>query len=226
MASKLASNGLSHLLLELPFQLDGSDLLAHSNWWSEFDKPSDEMTRMEQLRAVVLEDVPVIEVNKLIGLTSESMSHENRKSSLGQLLLLSVGKPSVTLGLLENGADPNAANSFGKTALMHAAQYNDFASAKHLLDAGADINAKTNDELGWTCPKLTWDGRTALLYAAEFADVKLISLLLESGADSLALTTEKVVDGEERAGFGFSEALTRNKTVELEDIELRVREKQ
>lgn len=72
-------------------------------------------------------------------------------------------------------------NGFGKTALMLAAHFNDYDSAKHLLAAGASLLAKTvaNDTFA-----LQASQRDALSYAAENAHPAVISLLFSAGANA------------------------------------------
>ena len=57
--------------------------------------------------------------------------------------------------LLKAGANANAAQSEGETALMTAARTGVPAAVKTLLAHGADINAKES-----------WRGQTALMWAA------------------------------------------------------------
>ncbi|MEE2778098.1 MAG: ankyrin repeat domain-containing protein [Acidobacteriota bacterium] len=73
--------------------------------------------------------------------------------------------------LLAAGADPNAPQRDGATALHWAAHRRDLDSAGDLLDAGADPNAA--NELG----------ATPLWVAAENGDATMIGRLLEAGAD-------------------------------------------
>lgn len=101
-------------------------------------------------------------------------------SGLDPLLLVAVGHPPALEVLLDRGARPDEGNSFGKTALMTAAQHDLVESARLLLERGASANATTwmQDGAG-----LSHDGRTALMYAAANGSLSLIRLLVERGAD-------------------------------------------
>ena len=72
--------------------------------------------------------------------------------------------------LLVRGADPNAADQYGHTALMEATS---IAKVKLLLARGAQVNAK--DE----------EGETALLRAVDRGDVAIVEALLKAGAEGL-----------------------------------------
>lgn len=82
--------------------------------------------------------------------------------------------------LLDRGAEPNATNVFGATALMAAASAGDMDSVGLLLDRGANVNAKPNmDNNGFV-----WGGgRTALMWAAFHGNEPLLKLLLQRGAN-------------------------------------------
>ena len=86
-------------------------------------------------------------------------------------MLLEAKTAEQTKLLLEKGADVNAKNKFGETALMRAKTAE---QTKLLIDAGADVNAKD-------C-----DGETALMCAQTAEQTKL---LLEKGADVNAENT-------------------------------------
>ena len=73
--------------------------------------------------------------------------------------------------LLAQGADVNAKNQEGKTALMGAAKKGQSEVVKILLDAKADINAQDAS------------GKTALIYAAKNSSLEVVKLLLAAGAD-------------------------------------------
>jgi ankyrin repeat protein len=72
--------------------------------------------------------------------------------------------------LLDTGASVNAANKFGKTALMNAVESGSILATATLLSMGADVNIETVV------------GCTALTFAAENGEVEITALLLERGA--------------------------------------------
>ena len=104
-------------------------------------------------------------------------------------------RPDV-LGILPELGVPldRSTNRFGKTALMYAAQLDMPDSVRVLLDAGVDVNQRTQSipegERYRTCGQLQRDHRTALMYAAENASEELILMLLDAGADPAAEDTE------------------------------------
>lgn len=71
--------------------------------------------------------------------------------------------------LIRNGADVNAKDSTGRTALMRAAELGQTENVEILIDAGADIHAKDNKE--WT----------ALMYAEWDDHTDIIKLLKDAG---------------------------------------------
>ena len=73
--------------------------------------------------------------------------------------------------LLGEGADPNAANRFGFTAMHEAAIVGNAKMLELLLEAGGDANAAFGE------------GETVLMTAARTGDVDSIRLLLAHGAD-------------------------------------------
>jgi N-acyl-D-amino-acid deacylase len=73
--------------------------------------------------------------------------------------------------LLKKGADVNAANTFGATALVRAAT--DFEKAKLLIDAGANVQVKTEQ------------GKLPLTIAARrYGNSKTVQLFLDHGANA------------------------------------------
>ena len=75
--------------------------------------------------------------------------------------------------LLELGANVNATNDLGRTALMFASIYGYEEIAAVLLDVGADPNIVPTDDSGWP----------ALIAAAEGGHLSVVQRLLEAGAD-------------------------------------------
>lgn len=122
----------------------------------------------EALRQGILEARPIEDIRALGGSLSD--------------LSLAIAHPQAMRHLLEQGADPNQTNPFGKTPLMYAAQYDQLETARLLLEAGADVNAKTlwpEDDCTYA---LSTSNMTALHYAARYASPELIELLLQRGA--------------------------------------------
>jgi ankyrin repeat protein len=72
--------------------------------------------------------------------------------------------------LLENGADVNARDDEGYTALMEPAECGDQEVVEVLLAAGIDVNARNVE------------GFTALQYAKEQGHTKIVDLLAQAGA--------------------------------------------
>ncbi len=73
--------------------------------------------------------------------------------------------------LLAAGADVNARNGIGETALILVSRNGDAASVAALLAAGADVNAKSHL------------GETALIEASRGGHLNVVSKLLTAGAD-------------------------------------------
>lgn len=105
----------------------------------------------------------------------------------------------VTEVLLRAGADPNAADRSGRTALMGAAWNNDTEVARLLLDAGANVR-KTETE----------EGRAALHFACGRWEDRprppdLVLLLLKAGADPRLREADGSTPLHEAAAWGHVE---------------------
>ena len=88
------------------------------------------------------------------------------------------GDVAAVRSLLKEGADPNVAQGDGLTALHVAAQEGNLEIARLLLDAGANVEAKTR--IG---------GYTPLHLASGSAHTAVVSALLGAGANIGAVTT-------------------------------------
>ncbi|UCF81171.1 MAG: ankyrin repeat domain-containing protein [Acidobacteriota bacterium] len=97
--------------------------------------------------------------------------------------------------LLNKGADVNAKNEYGWTALMKAARYGRTETAKALLDAGADVNAETEK------------GTTALMFAAAGGHIETVKALMDAGADVNAKTSEGATASMYAAKYGHAEVV-------------------
>lgn len=115
--------------------------------------------RREIARAILLEPDIDVEIRDDDGMTPLLLAADSYQHHLVAVLTAF-------------GANPNAPDPFGRTALMKAAARNDARSVRHLLKAGAFVNVATRAE--------RW---TALMWAASRDARKAAQLLLEHEAD-------------------------------------------
>lgn len=118
------------------------------------------------------------------------------------ILHVAVFRPDILKRLIETGLPVDAPNRFGKTPLMTAAQYDQLEAVKILLEAGANVNAATQDTM------LVFRKRTALMYAATNASLPVIRALIKAGADlramdSLSHTAREYLEGVDAKLRGF-----------------------
>ncbi|QOR00634.1 ankyrin repeat domain-containing protein [Campylobacter sp. 2014D-0216] len=99
--------------------------------------------------------------------------------------------------LLDNKAEIDYKNSFGKTPLFYAVEYNNYKVAKLLLENGANVNQKyINDNeklsianMGNNTPyfitlcALEHTSKNIFMHAANYADVKMLKLLIDYKAN-------------------------------------------
>jgi TonB family protein len=81
------------------------------------------------------------------------------------------GESKEFKSLLKRGADINAKDSYGWSALYYAVTRDDFNMVKALAERGADVNA--TDDLG----------DTVLMAAGRKGDARIVKYLIEKGAD-------------------------------------------
>src|SRR5262245_77978 len=89
--------------------------------------------------------------------------------------------------LLDHGANAEATDDLGQTALVSAVRFGRTEIVRCLLDRGADINA------------VEWSGRSAIAIAASAGHRDIVSLLLDRGAergllDAVALNDASLVE--------------------------------
>jgi hypothetical protein len=90
------------------------------------------------------------------------------------------GDAETVNALLDAEADPNARDCRkGWTPLIHAIHKHQLATARALVERGADVNARAGD-----CGQQSVEeGMTPLMYAAMYDNPEIVKLLLERGAD-------------------------------------------
>lgn len=89
------------------------------------------------------------------------------------ILLCQNGTADEVRVAINSGADPNARQNFGRTALLAACNANNTEVVKILLNSGAEPNAK--DDEGWTALMSVVD--------KDEVDIEIIKMLIEAGAD-------------------------------------------
>lgn len=101
-------------------------------------------------------------------------SEEKEGTNLSQSLFSAAeeGNVETILELLEAGADINATDTHGNTAVMTATQKNNVDTVKALIEQGADINIRNNNQ------------DNVLLYAGAEGLLEILQLAIETGADT------------------------------------------
>ncbi len=140
--------------------------------------------------------------------------------------------------LIQAGADVNARDRIGYTALMWAANYYAVDAAKALIEAGADINAKDNN--GYTALMVTVgkgsfdvakvlieagadinakdnNGYTALMIAEERGSVDVIPLLKAAGRESKNASAAKAAIPKPAPTLGETAVVTENLRLRTND---------
>jgi uncharacterized protein len=99
---------------------------------------------------------------------------EEKERNLTPLMLASHDEGSDLYSveyLISKGADINAIDEIGETALMKAVENKELEIVEFLLQKGAEINI------------LNGDGENALILATRYVNEKMVKYLLENGAD-------------------------------------------
>ena len=126
------------------------------------------------------------------------MSTENKNQINELMIACSRGELSRADELIAAGADINARDRFGNTALAYAAGGGHQQVVEMLLSCGADVGVKNNN--GLTCLDLAAArGHTAIaallrharfFHAARDGDARLLAQLMDAGADVNAQHTD------------------------------------
>src|SRR5580692_12534513 len=140
------------------------------------------------------------------------------------LIALLNGQVGLATELLEKGADPNAADAYGRAALFAAIDLRNFNHDKYgdlpgdgrdpldlikaLLKKGANVNAKTDTVpvhglMQFDASWVNFDGETPFVRAALSGDIEVMRLLLEHGADPNIATTQGTTSLMAAAGINW-----------------------
>ncbi len=124
-----------------------------------------------------------LEMAKMLLAAGANVKAVTREEAIPPLLLACTnGDAAMIEAFLKAGADANAVNSNGTTALMTAAASGNADAVKLLLDHGAAVNAKESAH-----------GQTALMFAASLNRDAVIKVLMAHGADANIATPVKAV---------------------------------
>ncbi|CZE48221.1 ankyrin repeat domain-containing protein [Campylobacter geochelonis] len=109
-------------------------------------------------------------------------------------LFFSLKNLAIVKFLLQNGADINYKNAFGKTALFYAVEFKDENLVNLLIENGADVNAKiissyqkmalvsTTGGLPFELCALNHTSKSLLMHAAKYSNLKIVKTLIKNGA--------------------------------------------
>ncbi|MBN2663543.1 MAG: ankyrin repeat domain-containing protein [Bacteroidales bacterium] len=90
--------------------------------------------------------------------------------------------------LIQNGAELNVKDNNGWTPVMYAAFYGNIEIMKFLMDKGADIELKNDDDFAiWDLRRA--DGSTVLFNLVKEGDFDLVKLFVKKGADINAVNS-------------------------------------
>ncbi len=98
----------------------------------------------------------------------------------------------------------NSTNDYGNTALMVAAAHGDAAQVQHLIEQGADIDARG------------YIGNTALIFAIQEGHTQIVEMLVEAGANINANNDYNTSARSLAIGYGHREIAQALETVALQ----------
>lgn len=84
--------------------------------------------------------------------------------------------------LLEKAVDVNSGDNYSRMPLSQAARHEYEAGVRLLLENGADVNSKDDDD--WIETDEWYDSDTPLSFATKYRDEAMVGLLLEKGGDA------------------------------------------
>ncbi len=132
--------------------------------------------------------------------------------------------------ILDDGADVNATDEVGATALMGAAEYDNYIAVEKLIDEGASLNNKNEEEktalhiavdsgnvesakmlldAGIEVDDQDYEGRTPLMLATRNDEIEIIELLLEHNA------RKDIMDNEGNTAKDLAKAYGSKESVKL-----------
>lgn len=118
------------------------------------------------------------DIARLQSLVRRGMDIDIRQSG-GATPLMVASDPAVVAWLIAHGADVNAVDDNGQTALMQAASSGHIEIVRQLIDAGADLDRRSTN----------WN-RTALLNAVDGGHEEVAALLRQAGAADDVVSAE------------------------------------
>ena len=199
------------------------------------NKYSIEHRKYDKLRKYLLLNKPIKDIEPLlIGSWQNPKEKSYALEDTEPMIFYALFHPKLLKFLLQKGADVNITNTFGKNALMYAAQYNLYESAKILINNNIDINKGTiKVEDSYEILIETYN-KTALHYAAENSSFEFIQLLLDNEAnknakDSSGQTAYDALDNVDfsNKNLNFDEVVElvgRLKTISKDEYKKRVKE--
>lgn len=114
---------------------------------------------------------------------AESQEDRRRRCSLALYFAVKENKPDAVMGLVMLGANVDRRFN-GLTCLHYSAQRGHYAASEALLRAGADVDARTSDDL------------TPLHQACMFSRLTVVELLIQWNANELAISSDNYLPGD------------------------------